>query len=71
MGLYAYKVKFIKQYVNLEPSAIEKLELLEQLRALAHGYKIHVTKVQEDPGIGVDTQADLEKVRAYFSQINE
>ena len=68
IGLYAYSVGFIKQYVNLEPSKTEKLELLEQLRVLDQGYKIAVSTIDEDPGIGVDTEEDLNRVRKLFTQ---
>ena len=66
LGIYAYSVGFIKQFVNLPVAELEKTECLEQLRALYQGYKIHVAIAQALPPIGVDTPEDLEKVRAYF-----
>ncbi|GLR25979.1 MULTISPECIES: 3-deoxy-manno-octulosonate cytidylyltransferase [Limnobacter] len=66
VGLYAYKARFLKTYQNLTPTALEELESLEQLRALAHGFRIKVCIIHESPLPGVDTQADLERVRSLF-----
>ena len=68
IGIYAYRVGFLKQYVNLTVSNLEKIESLEQLRVLHHGYKIAVAVTQNAPATGVDTQADLEAVRALFDK---
>lgn len=68
IGIYAYKVGFIKQYVAWEPTALEQLESLEQLRALWHGEKIHLELAKEAPQVGVDTAEDLERVRQILSQ---
>jgi len=68
IGLYAYSVGFIKRYIDLEPSKTEKLELLEQLRVLDRGYDIVVSTIDKDPGIGVDTEDDLNRVRKLFLQ---
>ena len=46
---------------------LEKIESLEQLRVLYHGYKIGVTITQNAPASGVDTQEDLDAVRALFA----
>lgn len=67
IGLYAYRAGFIKQYVAWEPSPLETLESLEQLRVLWHGEKIHIDLAREVPAVGVDTQEDLDKVRAILS----
>lgn len=67
IGLYAYRVRFLKQYQNLAPSHLDTLECLEQLRALAHGFRIKVCMISESPPAGVDTLQDLERVRAAFS----
>ena len=67
IGLYAYRAGFLKQFPQLEPSPIEQMESLEQLRALWHGYKIAVHTTLQAPGPGVDTPEDLERVRALFS----
>ncbi|MFT7235206.1 MAG: 3-deoxy-manno-octulosonate cytidylyltransferase (CMP-KDO synthetase) [Methylophagaceae bacterium] len=63
IGLYGYRASFLKQYAGLTPCAIEIAESLEQLRALYHGKKIHLTKAEIDPGHGVDTAEDLTLAR--------
>lgn len=68
IGIYAYKAGFIKQYVAWEPTSLEQLESLEQLRALWHGEKIHLELAKEAPQVGVDTAEDLERVRQILSQ---
>ena len=66
IGIYAYRVAFLKQYANLAVTELEKIESLEQLRVLHHGYKIGVTITQNAPASGVDTQEDLDYVRSVF-----
>lgn len=66
IGLYAYRARFLKKYQGLPPATIEVLESLEQLRALANGFRIKVCMIQDAPLHGVDTAEDLEKVRAIF-----
>lgn len=66
IGIYAYRVGFLKQYANLEVTELEKTESLEQLRVLFHGYKIAVSVTQDAPASGVDTQQDLDYVRQVF-----
>ena len=61
IGLYAYKVKFLKQFPHWEQAPIEKLESLEQLRALWYGVKIAVKVLPGALPAGVDTQEDLER----------
>ncbi len=63
VGLYAYRVGFLKAYPDLARPAIEIQESLEQLRALWHGYKIAVLAVNQPSPPGVDTPEDLERVR--------
>lgn len=67
IGIYAYRCHYLRQYSRLTPSPIEKMESLEQLRALWHGHRIHVSIVDDPPGHGVDTQTDLERVRQLLS----
>lgn len=67
IGIYAYRVGFLKQYAHLEATALEQIESLEQLRVLYHGYKIAVSTTSNAPANGVDTQADLDAVRLIFS----
>ncbi|HEY1057634.1 MAG TPA: 3-deoxy-manno-octulosonate cytidylyltransferase [Limnobacter sp.] len=66
IGLYAYKAHFLRRFQTLPPARIETLESLEQLRALAHGFRIKVCMIHEAPLPGVDTAEDLERVRALF-----
>lgn len=67
LGLYAYRCGFLQAYAGLPPAPIEQFEALEQLRALAHGYRISVAVTQHAPEPGVDTPEDLEKMRRAFS----
>jgi 3-deoxy-manno-octulosonate cytidylyltransferase (CMP-KDO synthetase) len=66
-GLYAYRRDFLLAFAALEPTPLERAELLEQLRALEHGYRIRVVPVS-DRSIGVDTPADLERVRELMDR---
>ena len=66
IGIYAYKVGFLKKYATLAASSLEKIESLEQLRVLHHGYKIGVAITQNAPASGVDTQKDLDYVRSVW-----
>ncbi len=67
IGLYAYRVGFLKAYPGLSRPDIERHESLEQLRALWHGYRIIVIESAQAIAPGVDTQEDLEKVRALLA----
>jgi 3-deoxy-manno-octulosonate cytidylyltransferase (CMP-KDO synthetase) len=64
IGIYGYRAGFIRRYVSWQTSPLEQIELLEQLRVLWYGEKIHVDVAQAVPGAGVDTPEDLERVRA-------
>jgi 3-deoxy-manno-octulosonate cytidylyltransferase (CMP-KDO synthetase) len=66
IGLYVYRASFLQHYTGLERCAIEEVESLEQLRALWHDYVIRVHVVDTPPGHGVDTEADLERVKAIL-----
>lgn len=68
IGIYAYRVGFLKQYAELSVTQLEKIESLEQLRVLHHGYKIAVSVTDNAPAVGVDTQADLDDVRRIFTE---
>ena len=63
IGIYAYRAGFIRRYVSWEPSQLEQIELLEQLRVLWYGEKIHVDVAEKVPAAGVDTAEDLARVR--------
>lgn len=67
IGLYAYRNQFLRAYPTLPLSPLEQVESLEQLRVLWHGNAIAVHVTQHAPATGVDTAADLEKVRALFA----
>lgn len=66
VGIYAYRVSFLRRYASLSESPLEHWEALEQLRVLWHGEQIAVRKVQSAPAAGVDTAEDLERVRRAF-----
>lgn len=66
VGIYAYRVGFLKRFPMLPQAPMEQLESLEQLRALWHGYRIAVHISQQPPGIGVDTPEDLLQVQKLF-----
>lgn len=68
IGLYAYRVDFLRQYGQLAASPLERCEALEQLRALWHGYGIRVVSCNQAPAHGVDTYGDLEQVRREFDR---
>lgn len=67
VGLYAYTVGFLERYVAWPPAALEEIERLEQLRALAHGASIAVPDAVAPCGIGVDTPDDLARARALLA----
>lgn len=66
IGIYAYRVGFLRDYAKLSPTPIERFEALEQLRALGHGHRIAVAFWDGPMEAGVDTQADLDRVRAVL-----
>ena len=66
IGLYAYRVGYLEQYVKLSSSPIEQAESLEQLRVLWHGGRIHVSLAETEPGPGIDTADDLVRVRELY-----
>jgi len=63
MGIYAYRARFLKSYVRMPQSPLEKTEALEQLRALSNGYKIHVETARCGKSIGVDTLDDYQRIK--------
>jgi len=69
VGLYAYTKDFLLKYAAMEATPLEKTESLEQLRVLEHGYRIRMVEVADRP-LGVDTEADLERVRALIRSNN-
>jgi 3-deoxy-manno-octulosonate cytidylyltransferase (CMP-KDO synthetase) len=67
IGLYAYRRAALERFVKLKPSALERRERLEQLRALEAGMRIDAAIVDAVP-LGVDTPAELEKARAMLAR---
>lgn len=67
-GLYVYRRAFLLEYARMAQTRLERIERLEQLRILERGYDIRVVEVAET-SIGVDTQADLDRVRELFHTV--
>ena len=63
LGLYAYKADFLSAFSSLEPGLLEQVEKLEQLRAMEHGYRIHVG-ITDQATIGIDTPEDIAEFEA-------
>ncbi|HST21135.1 MAG TPA: 3-deoxy-manno-octulosonate cytidylyltransferase [Blastocatellia bacterium] len=66
-GLYAYRSWFLQQFARMEQSRLERLECLEQLRALENGFRIRVVEV-DHAAIGVDTEQDYERVKRLIEE---
>ncbi len=62
LGLYAYRVKLLQEYVTWEIGVLEKLESLEQLRVLENGHRIAIAVAEANLPPGVDTQEDLDRL---------
>lgn len=69
MGIYAYRCGFLKKYPELQQSPLETLELLEQLRVLWHGYKIHVDLAPVSSPPGVDNEASFLAVKKILENL--
>jgi 3-deoxy-manno-octulosonate cytidylyltransferase (CMP-KDO synthetase) len=67
LGLYVYRRDFLLKFARLQPTALEQIESLEQLRALQNGYRIYVAEVDER-SVEVDTVADLKRAVRYWKQ---
>ncbi len=63
LGIYAYRVSLLRDFVGWSPVSIELAESLEQLRAMYHGTRIHIADARAEVPPGVDTEADLAVVR--------
>ena len=63
IGLYAYKADFLSAFSSLKPGLLEQVEKLEQLRAMEHGYRIHVG-ITDQATIGIDTLEDIAEFEA-------
>lgn len=68
IGIYGYRVSLLKAFVNWSPAPTEITESLEQLRALYNGALIHVAEASVAPAAGVDTEQDLERLRAMINK---
>jgi 3-deoxy-manno-octulosonate cytidylyltransferase (CMP-KDO synthetase) len=66
LGLYAYRCGFLRRFARLRPALIERFEALEQLRALAHGFRINAVITRKAPHSGIDTLQDLQHIRRLF-----
>lgn len=67
IGIYGYRVGFLRQFPGLAQAPTELAESLEQLRAMWHGHRIAVHLTAHAPGPGVDTAEDLARVRQLFT----
>lgn len=68
IGLYAYRSAFLRRFVAWDPAPLELAESLEQLRVLWHGEDIHVTLALQEPGPGVDTVSDVQRVIGFLGK---
>ena len=68
LGIYAYRAATLRAYPNLPRSALEDIEVLEQLRGLWNGIRIYVEEAVTVPPSGVDTEDDLMKVNAWYAR---
>lgn len=67
IGIYAYRVSLLNQFIQWPVSNIESIESLEQLRILFNGKKIHIEQSELAVPGGIDTPEDLERIRQYLS----
>jgi 3-deoxy-manno-octulosonate cytidylyltransferase (CMP-KDO synthetase) len=65
LGIYAYRVQFLREFVHLPPGRWEEAEKLEQLRALEHGFAIHVVETEGDTR-EVDSPEDARQVEEFL-----
>ena len=63
VGIYSYRVKYLSEFVKKEPTTLEQIERLEQLRALESGDEIIIDECIKTPGIGVDTMQDYHRLK--------
>ncbi len=67
LGIYAYRVSALLRLTQLPPTSLEQAESLEQLRALQAGMRIVVAAAIAQPGMGIDTPQDIERIRHFFA----
>lgn len=70
IGLYVYRKEYLFKFTQLEPTDLEQLEKLEQLRMLENGFKIKIVETEFD-SFSVDTPEDLEKARKIYSKLKK
>ncbi len=72
VGLYVYRREFLKLIASLEPTLLERVESLEQLRVLEHGYRIRVVEARSEDheftGFSVDTSEDLARAEEMLRE---
>lgn len=68
VGIYAYRVGFLQEYMEWESSPLEEMEKLEQLRVLWNAGKVHLAEAKETVPIDVNTEADLKKIRSLLDK---
>ncbi|MGM0631785.1 MAG: 3-deoxy-manno-octulosonate cytidylyltransferase [Pseudomonadota bacterium] len=67
IGIYAYRVATLRRFVTWPPADLERMERLEQLRALVNGVRIHMSEACVPSSGGVDTETDLQRVRTLLA----
>jgi 3-deoxy-manno-octulosonate cytidylyltransferase (CMP-KDO synthetase) len=70
IGLYVYRREYLFRFTELEPTDLEQIEKLEQLRMLENGFRIKVV-VTEYENLAVDTPEDLERARRYYERLKK
>lgn len=70
IGIYAYTKSFLAQFIKWPEARLEKLEKLEQLRAIENGESIYLDVLEVSPPAGIDTPQDLLKANQYYRQKN-
>lgn len=71
IGIYAYRADFLRTFASLPHAPIELRESLEQLRALYHGYRIHVERIAHKAGIEINTEEDLDRARKALGRTEQ
>ena len=71
IGIYAYRIGFLKTFSSLAPNQLEKAESLEQLRAITNGFSIHSEIAKALPGPGIDTEQDLAQVARIIGAVDQ
>lgn len=67
VGIYAYKTKFLQEFVLMQKGILEETESLEQLRVLENGYKIYTEQAVDKHHHGIDTPQDLDNMRSLLT----